>query len=116
VLDQFSRNMFRGTDRMFASDGRALAAARAALARGHDQKLAPEEQTFLYMPFMHSEDLADQDLSVELFRVRGEAEPYAIAHRDIIRRFGRFPQRNELLGRTTTAEEQAFLDAGGFAG
>lgn len=109
VLDQFSRNMFRGTARMFASDARALAAARAAIGRGDDRQLAPAEQTFLYMPFMHSEDLADQERAVELFRAHGDEASYAVRHRDIIRRFGRFPHRNELLGRASTPEELAFL-------
>lgn len=111
VLDQLSRNMFRGTPRMFASDARALAAAREALDRGHDAALAPAERSFLYMPFMHSEDLADQERCVELFRAAGLPGQlrYAEQHRDIVRRFGRFPHRNEILGRASTDEERAFL-------
>lgn len=111
ALDQFSRNMFRDTPRMFASDAQALAAARTAVARGFDQALPPTERTWLYMPFMHSEDLADQDHCVALFQ--GVAAPenlrFAEAHRDIIRRFGRFPHRNAILGRASTPEELAFL-------
>ena len=113
VLDQFSRNMFRGTARMFASDARALAAARAAIGRGDHHTLATQEQTFLYMPFMHSEELADQERAVELFGARGDEASYAVRHRDIVRRFGRFPHRNELLGRPSTPEELAFLSEPG---
>jgi uncharacterized protein (DUF924 family) len=111
VLDQFSRNMFRGTARMFASDAQALAAARAAIERSDDQALASAERSFLYMPLMHSEDLADQERCVALFQsfaAPGQLR-YAEQHRDIIRRFGRFPHRNELLGRASTPEELEFL-------
>jgi uncharacterized protein (DUF924 family) len=110
VLDQLSRNMFRGSARMFASDAKARAAARRALERGDDADLSPEERTFLFMPFMHSEDIADQDRSVALF---ANAIPdqlrFAEQHRDIVRRFGRFPHRNGLLGRESTPEEREFL-------
>ena len=111
VLDQFSRNMFRGTSRMFASDAQALAAAHAAIERGYDQALAPAERTFLYMPLMHSEDLADQERCVALFQSVAAPDPvrYAEQHRDIIRRFGRFPHRNEILGRASTPDELEFL-------
>jgi len=111
VLDQFSRNMFRGTPGAFASDPQALAAARDALARGVDQSLTPEERSFLYMPLMHSEDLADQERCVELFRALGNAYSLGFAeqHRDIIARFGRFPHRNAILGRASSPEELAFL-------
>ena len=111
VLDQFSRNMFRGTARMFASDARAIAAARAAIEGGDDQALDPAERTFLYMPFMHSEDHADQERSVALFQSLSAPDQvrYAEQHRDIVRRFGRFPHRNELLGRASTPEELEFL-------
>jgi uncharacterized protein (DUF924 family) len=111
VLDQFSRNMFRGTARMFASDARAQAAARAALARGDHDLLAPAERGFLVMPLMHSEDLADQDESVRRFAAAGDAGSlrYAEQHRDIVRRFGRFPHRNDVLGRASTPEEVEFL-------
>ena len=118
VLDQFPRNMFRGDARTFAADPLARAVADRALARGHDQPFAPSERTFFYLPFEHSEDLADQERCVELNRVHGDADglKWAELHADIIRRFGRFPHRNKVLGRATTPEEQAFLDGGGFGG
>jgi uncharacterized protein (DUF924 family) len=118
VLDQFPRNMFRGSPRTFAADALALAAAKRALAQGFDQKLELPKRNFFYMPFMHSENLADQERCVELSRERADDNTlkYAELHADIIRRFGRFPHRNPVLGRTTTPEEQAFLDGGGFAG
>ena len=117
VLDQFPRNMFRGDARTFAADPLARAAAHRALKRGYDQDLPAEDRGFLFLPFMHSEDLADQLRCVELYRAAGhENLSYAEDHRDIIRRFGRFPHRNAVLGRETTAEEQAFLDGGGFKG
>jgi uncharacterized protein (DUF924 family) len=96
----------------------ALAVAARAIGRGVDARIAPDLIEFLYMPFMHSERLADQDRCVALFRSRGRPEnlKFAEVHADIIRKFGRFPHRNALLGRMTSAEEQAFLDAGGFAG
>lgn len=111
ALDQFARNMFRGTPRSFASDPRALAAATAAIARGDAAALTPPERVFLYMPLMHSEDLADQDRCVALFAALGIAEnlAFAEAHRAVIRRFGRFPHRNAILGRPSTPEEIAFL-------
>jgi uncharacterized protein (DUF924 family) len=118
VLDQFPRNMFRGDARTYATDPLAREVAGRAIARGADAQIDPVLVEFLYMPFMHSEDLPDQLRCVELFRATGNAENlgYAERHADIVRRFGRFPHRNRLLGRTTTAAEQAFLDAGGFAG
>jgi uncharacterized protein (DUF924 family) len=110
VLDQFSRNVFRGTARMFASDARARTAARGALGRGDDAALSPEQRTFLFMPLMHSEDVADQDRSVALFaQAMPEQLRFAEQHRDIVRRFGRFPHRNALLGRPSTPEEIEFL-------
>jgi uncharacterized protein (DUF924 family) len=110
VLDQFSRNMFRDSARMYESDARALAAARAALDRGMDRSLSREERMFLCMPFMHSELLADQDRCVELLAsTRPEWVRYAEMHRDIVRRFNRFPHRNALLGRPSTPEELEFL-------
>ena len=111
ALDQFARNMFRGTPRSFASDPRALTAATASIARGDDAHLTPPERAFLYMPLMHSEDLADQDRCVALFEALGIATnlTYAEAHRAVIRRFGRFPHRNAILGRASTPEEIAFL-------
>ncbi|WP_333794023.1 DUF924 family protein [Hyphomicrobium sp.] len=117
LLDQFPRNCFRGTPRMFATDAAALAAASAAVAAGHDRAIDPSLRLFLYLPFEHSESLADQDRSVALITPLGEELlAYAEDHRAIIRRFGRFPHRNAILGRETTPEEQRFLDEGGFAG
>jgi uncharacterized protein (DUF924 family) len=121
VLDQFARNMFRGSPRAFESDGQALAAAVEGVARGHDEQLAVDERSFLYMPFMHSEELAMQDYSVALFSAMAAAAPpelrerldtsvkYAEKHREIVRRFGRFPHRNGLLGRTSTPDEIEFF-------
>jgi uncharacterized protein (DUF924 family) len=118
VLDQFPRNMFRGDARAFAADARAREVARRALARGFDQDVPATERMFFYLPFEHSENLADQERCSALFRANGDAEllKWAELHADIIRRFGRFPHRNAVLGRATTPAEQAFLDAGGFAG
>jgi uncharacterized protein (DUF924 family) len=111
VLDQLSRNMYRGTPRMFASDRRALEAARQGIDRGLERALPTTLRAFLYMPFMHSERLADQDRAVVLFGSLGSAEQldFAIQHRDIVARFGRFPHRNAILGRESTPEEIAFL-------
>jgi uncharacterized protein (DUF924 family) len=118
VLDQFSRNIFRGSPRTFAADALALATAKHAVERGFDQKLELAKRNFFYLPFMHSEDLADQERCVTLSRENSDENTlkYAELHADIIRRFGRFPHRNAVLKRTTTPEEQAFLDAGGFCG
>ncbi|MGA2058307.1 MAG: DUF924 family protein [Bradyrhizobium sp.] len=118
VLDQFPRNMFRDDPKAYSSDALALEVARRAIARGADRHLDPELLEFLYLPFMHSEHLADQLRCVELFRNTGRPEnlKYAEDHADIVRRFGRFPHRNRVLGRLTTPEEQAFLDQGGFSG
>ena len=117
VLDQFPRNMFRGLAQCYASDPLARAAANRALKRGYDLDVPEKERGFLFLPFMHSEDLADQNRCVELYRAAGDENlSYAERHRDIIRRFGRFPHRNALLGRETTPEEQAYLDGGGFKG
>ncbi len=111
VLDQFSRNMFRGTPESFAYDAQALAAARAAIDQGFDQQLPTDERIWFYLPLEHSEDLADQERCVALFQTVGNAYylQFAEAHRDIIRRFGRFPHRNSLLGRPSTPEEIEFL-------
>lgn len=118
VLDQFPRNMFRGTPEAFASDPLAREVALRAIDRGVDRRIDPVLLEFLYLPFMHSEHLPDQLHCVALFENTDNAEnlKYAREHADIIQRFGRFPHRNRLLGRDTTAEEQAFLDSGGFAG
>lgn len=117
LLDQYPRNCFRGTPAMYATDAKARQAAAAALAAGHDRAIAPDLRLFLYLPFAHSEDPADQDRSVALIGALGQPHrDHAERHRGIVRRFGRFPHRNPILGRTMTAEEQQFLDEGGFAG
>jgi len=115
LLDQFSRNLFRGDARAFAQDAHARECARQALERGDDLAFLPVERQFLYMPFEHSEDLADQDFAVEKMRsleafeqTRGLTR-WAERHRDVIRRFGRFPHRNAILGRASTPEELEFL-------
>ena len=117
VLDQFPRNMFRGDARTYASDGLAREVTCRAIERGVDARIDPALRQFLYLPFNHSEQLSDQLRCIELTRAAGNAEnlKWAEHHADIIRRFGRFPHRNHLLGRATTPEEQAFLDEGGFA-
>lgn len=108
VLDQSPRNMFRDDPRAFATDGNAL--AQAALARGDDKSLNALQRQFLFMPFQHSEALEDQRRSIELFAsISPETLDYAQRHLDIIERFGRFPHRNAVLGRKSTAEELAFL-------
>jgi uncharacterized protein (DUF924 family) len=115
LLDQFPRNMFRGTPRAFAADPLALDAARYAVEQGYDQGLLPVERLFAYLPFEHSEALADQVRSCELtrpleaFEETADVYRYAVAHRDIIERFGRFPHRNAILGRASTPEEIDFL-------
>jgi uncharacterized protein (DUF924 family) len=117
LLDQFPRNAFRGTPRMYASDADARRIAVATVARGFDRRLPDQLRIFVYLPFAHSEDIADQDRSVALFRPIGEpGVSNSERHRDIVRRFGRFPHRNPILGRSMTAEEQEFLDQGGYAG
>jgi uncharacterized protein (DUF924 family) len=117
LLDQFPRNAFRGTPRMFAADEKARLIAREAVRAGRDSQVEEELRQFFYLPFMHSERLEDQELCVELTsRLSEDSLRYARMHRDIISRFGRFPHRNAVLGRSTTAEEQAFLDGGGFSG
>ncbi len=117
LLDQFPRNAFRGTARMYASDVQARRIARLAVDAGFDRHVAPGLRLFFYLPFAHSEDLADQRLSVSLNRRLGRPwAGHALGHARIIQRFGRFPHRNRLLGRRSSAEEQAFLDQGGFAG
>ncbi len=118
LLDQFPRNMFRGGAHAFATDALARAVAERALARGFDQATDQTMRPFFYLPFMHSELLADQDRSVRLHEVFSDTERlrYAAIHRDIIVKFGRFPHRNRAMGRDTTPAEQEFLDGGGFAG
>ncbi len=110
VLDQFPRNMFRGEARAFATDAQARAAARVILERGWNKAMTQPEQLFAYLPFEHSESLADQVLCCELMKdFDAEQLRYAIRHREIIERFGRFPHRNAILGRENTAAEREFL-------
>lgn len=115
ALDQFPRHMFRGSARAFATDPQALAAARHAVAQGYDRVLLPVERLFLYLPFEHSEALDDQRRACRLteplgaFAETADAHRYALAHREIIERFGRFPHRNAALGRPSTPEEVEFL-------
>jgi uncharacterized protein (DUF924 family) len=123
LLDQFPRNLYRGSAHAFATDPLARAAARSAIARGHDQApVAQDLREFFYLPFEHAEELAEQDRAIELFEALGKAKgdpdtaKWAQIHRIIIAQFGRFPHRNRCLGRETTAEEQGFLDGGGFSG
>ena len=129
VLDQFSRNMFRGEAQMYSGDDIALSAAKQGLAAGLDAEMGVAERTFFRMPMMHSEALADQDACVASFeglaseyRNSGRDDPaeevertlkYALAHRDIVAKWGRFPHRNAILGRTSTPDELAFLDEPG---
>ena len=117
LLDQFPRNAFRGTARMFESDAKAREVARKAVQAGFDLQTPSELRNFFYLPFAHSEELVDQDLCVELTKkLDSDSLRWAVVHRDIIEKFTRFPHRNALLGRTTTPQEQRFLDDGGFAG
>ncbi len=117
LLDQFPRNAFRGTALMFATDPLARHFADAAIGRGHDQATEASLRGFFYLPLEHSEDLADQERCVALCQpLGGETLNWARIHLEVIQRFGRFPHRNAVLGRTTTAAEQAFLDDGGFSG
>jgi uncharacterized protein (DUF924 family) len=118
ALDQFPRNMFRGHARAYETDAGARAVAGRAIGRGFDLEVAPDVRQFFYLPYQHSEHPADQVRSLELARRHGDDEytRYADQHADIIRRFGRFPHRNAILGRASSAEEQAFLDGGGFGG
>ena len=117
LLDQFPRNMFRGEARAFAADPLARAIASRAILNGFDGAF-PDMRSFFYVPFEHSENLADQERCIALSKAVGDDDglKWAKLHADIIRRFGRFPHRNAVLGRVTTPEEQAFLDGGGFAG
>lgn len=122
LLDQFPRNLYRGSAHAFATDAKARAIARAAVDAGFDRQVEPPLRPFFYLPFEHSEDPEDQALSCRLCKAHldetGDAETlkWAELHREIIDRFGRFPHRNACFGRQTTTEEQAFLDDGGFAG
>lgn len=121
LLDQFSRNMFRGSGRMFESDAKALSLALEGLALGHDRAVGVDGRKFFYMPLMHAEDLPNQERCISLFEEMrdeldgkaresaAESVGFAVRHRDIIKRFGRFPHRNEMLGRASTPEEIEFL-------
>ncbi|MCL4137981.1 UNVERIFIED_CONTAM: hypothetical protein GTU68_029572 [Idotea baltica] len=108
IFDQFSRNMFRGSSDAFAYDKRALNLAKLAIKQQHHLNLNPDEQQFLYMPFMHSEQLDDQAQSVAFFSQLNKPE-HALEHQAIIEQFGRFPHRNESLGRSSTAAEKEYL-------
>jgi uncharacterized protein (DUF924 family) len=119
LTDQFSRNMFRDTPKAFATDEIAKAAAVAAISKGWDMQIDEPARQFFYMPLMHSENLSDQDRAVRLFKTRmpetGVANlPHARAHREVIRRYGRFPTRNAALSRDNRSEEQSYLDEGGY--
>jgi uncharacterized protein (DUF924 family) len=117
LLDQFPRNAFRGTPRMYATDRLARVMADIAIGAGYDHATDPTLRMFFYLPFAHSEDAGDQDRSVALFRHLPPPGPeHSERHRDIIRRFGRFPHRNAILGRKTTSKEAAYLKFGGYAG
>lgn len=117
LLDQFPRNMFRGQPQAFATDHLALKYANYAVTKGYDQELLPVQRWFIYLPFEHSENLADQKRSLELMSslkddpetIRIKVIEYAQRHFDVIQRFGRFPHRNQILGRISTPEEQEFL-------
>lgn len=121
ALDQFTRQIYRGSAQAFAADPLALQAARHAVGQGYDAGMRPVERQFVYLPFEHSESLADQQRGCELmkalvpFAETNDAYRYAVAHRDIIARFGRFPHRNAALGRASTPEEVAFLKEPGSA-
>ena len=119
LMDQFSRNMFRGSDQAFASDAAALAAAKSAINKGWDLRIDAPARQFFYMPLMHSENLCDQDRCVRLMCQRmpdggGSNLLHARVHREVIREFGRFPYRNEALGRASTQSEIAFIQSGGY--
>ncbi len=119
VADQFSRNMFRGDGRSFATDDQARDVARRAIARNMDMDIPEPQRVFFYMPFEHSEDLGDQDWSVTLMDARlpetgTDFRVHTRAHREIIRRFGRFPFRNTALGRVSSPEEERFMSQGGY--
>ena len=122
LLDQFPRNLYRGSAHAFATDPKALAIARAAVASGHDRAVEPILRRFFYLPFEHSEAMADQEEAMRLFGLlkdeTGDADSlrWAQVHLDIIERFGRFPHRNACLGRESSSEELAFLAEGGFSG
>lgn len=118
LLDQIPRNVFRGSAHAYATDPLARSVAERAIGHGHDMQTDPALRFFYYLPFTHSEALLDQQRAVELHRsLEGpDADKWAVHHHDIIKRFGRFPHRNALLGRATTPVEQVWLEEGGFTG
>ena len=117
LLDQFPRNAFRATARVYATDAQAREVADGAIRAGFDLACDPALRSFFYMPFMHSEQLHDLDRCVQLMEpLGGESLRFAIHHRDIVQRFGRFPHRNAVLGRESTAEEERYIAEGGFSG
>lgn len=118
LLDQFPRNMFRGTTRAFDNDPQAREIAKRAIKRGFDKQVAAEFRVFFYLPFEHSEELADQETCVKLVRAMKDKDllHWAKIHHDIIKRFRRFPHRNEILNRRSTPDEVTFLEQGGFGG
>jgi len=122
LLDQFPRNLYRGSGHQFATDPLARRIAADAIERGHDRAFDNEMRSFFYLPYAHSEDMADQDRGVALCQAQAdeandpELVKWAIIHRAIIQTFGRFPHRNRVLGRQTTPEEEGFLKLGGFSG
>lgn len=117
LLDQFPRNAFRGTARVYATDAQARQVADAAIAAGHDRQVDDALRQFFYLPFMHSEDLQDLERCVALNTpLGGESLRWARHHRDVVAKFGRFPHRNAVLGRASTPQEEAFLAEGGFSG
>ena len=120
LTDQMSRNMFRGHGKAFASDKLARAAAKKAISKGWDMRIPEPGRSFFYMPLVHSECLVDQDRGVRLMctklpQTRDGMLPHARAHREVIRQFGRFPYRNEMLGRPSRAEELKYIQVGGYA-
>lgn len=117
LLDQFPRNMFRDDARAFASDAKAISTAKTAIAHGYDRAFESPGRQFFYLPLMHSESISEQERAVRLFLLhlgRNDSLRHARAHREVIRRFGRFPYRNAALGRASTPAETAFLEAGGY--
>ncbi len=117
LLDQLPRNLFRGTPQAFASDADAVRLADDVRAQGFDKAYRGMERSFFYLPYMHAEDMDLQSLACDLYRAMGNqnAYYYALLHMDAIRRFGRFPHRNAILGRASTPEEEAYMASGGFA-
>jgi len=117
LLDQMSRNVYRGAPEAFKADGKAVELAELALKKGFDRAYPKESRVFFYLPFEHSENMAHQERSVDLCRQLGDQDfyHYALIHMDVIRRFGRFPHRNAVLGRQSTPEEISYLESGGFS-